>query len=95
MGYDEVFNELQAGKAASGLPCGDVRRLLTQVGFTVRDGSKGGHKIVTHDHLDGFTTAAYNCKGGDGIVGRAYLGKLIQVLKTYKTGIKEYLGEDE
>lgn len=95
MGYDEVYAELAAGKASSGLPCVQVRSLLQQLGFHVKDGKRGGHKVVTHAHLPGFTTAAYNCRGGNGDVDRNYLGSIMKVLRQHETALKKYLGEDE
>ena len=94
MSYDEVLNELSAGKAGSGLPCAEVRRLLEELGFHVRDGANAGHKIVTHPKLSDFRSAAYNCQGGNGVVNRHYLGVLIRVIRMHKDGIKEYLGEN-
>ena len=93
MGYDEVLGELKAGKAGSGLPCHTVRRLLEELGFKVKDGSKGGHKTVTHAGLPGFISTGYNCKGGGGEVSRNYLGSLITVLRTYEDAIRSYLSE--
>lgn len=95
MSYDEVLGELEAGKASSGLPCADVRSLLTQLGFKVKDGKRGGHKTVTHPGLPStdFMSTGYNCEGGNGVVDRNYLGKLIQVVKTNKENIRKHLDE--
>lgn len=93
MGYDEVYRELAAGKAGSGLPCAEVRSLLGELGFRVKDGARGGHKVITHPHLPGFTTAAYNCKSGNGDVDRNYLGSILRVLRQHEADIKKHLGE--
>ena len=91
--YDEVVAGLQAGKAASGLSCADVRALLTRVGFNVKDGKRGGHKVVTHPHLPGFYSTGYNCRGSGGPVDRNYLGHLLNVIRRYEEPLKRYLGE--
>jgi len=91
--YDSVLDGLKAGKAGSGLPCADVRALLEQVGFHVKDGANGGHKVVTHPHVPDFTSTGYNCRGGNGEVSRNYLGLLIRVMRQHKDAIKRHLGE--
>lgn len=92
MNYQEVLAELKEGKAGSGLPCATVRKLLTDLGFLVKDGSSGAHKTVTHPYLPDFYATGYNCRGGNnGIVDRNYLGKLIGVLTRNREAIEEYL----
>lgn len=95
MSYDDVVEALQAGKAGSGLPCSAVQNLLSELGFHVKDGSKGGHKTVTHPHLPDFTSTGYNCKGGHGTVDRHYLGNLIRVIKLNKDAIERYINDNE
>ena len=95
MSYDQVYAELVAGKAGNGLPCERVRALLGQLGFSVKDGGRGGHKVVTHDYLPEFFSAGYNCKGGNGIVDRNYVGALLRVLRTHRDGIRRHMGEDD
>jgi hypothetical protein len=92
LGYDEVLAEFQAGRAGSGLPCAQVRALLMALGFHVKDGSRGGHKTVTHPDLPDFYSTAYNCRGGNGVVDRNYLRTLIRVLKDNKDAIENFLG---
>jgi hypothetical protein len=85
---------LEAGKAGSGLSCSEVKSLLTDLGFNVRSGAKGGHKVVTHPKgLTDFFSTGYNCKGGSGPVDRNYLGKLISVVKMHKDEIRKHNGE--
>ena len=44
--------------------CDAMIRLLTGLGFSVRDGRKQGHKVITHPGLDVFTSAAFSCGHG-------------------------------
>src|SRR5690625_5480057 len=41
--------------------CQELVELLTRLGFIVRDGRRGGHKIFTHSGLPEFTSASFNC----------------------------------
>ena len=60
--------------------------------FTVKD-KRAGHKVVTHAGLQGFTTTAYNCTGGNGIVKRAYLRKIRNVAREYEQAIRRLMDQ--
>lgn len=88
----ETIDYLQQRK--TNLCCEDVKCLLVNLGFEVRDGKQGGHKIFVHQGLPSFQSAAFNCgHGKNPEIKPAYIGKIIQLLKQYQGEIEEYLEE--
>lgn len=74
------------------LCCNEVKGLLEQLGFNVRDGKRGGHKIFTHIGLSSFTSGGYNCgHGKNPEVKPAYITKLVRILEEYKTDLTVFL----
>jgi hypothetical protein len=88
----ETIDYLQQHK--TNLCCEDVKRLLINLGFDVRNGKQGGHKIFVHQGLPSFQSAAFNCgHGKNPEIKPAYIGKIIQLLKRYQGELEAYLGE--
>lgn len=92
MSYDEALEALR--QAGSSMRCKELVKILRALDFTVRDGRRGGHKVVTHDHLAGFTATAFNCgHGRNPEVKRPYLIKIIGLLEQYESELRDYLGQ--
>jgi hypothetical protein len=88
-----VIKQLQQRK--SSLCCEDVKRLLTELGFDVRDGKQGGHKIVVHQGLPAFYSGSFNCgHGKNPEIKPAYITKIIQILKQNQEALDFYLAEN-
>ena len=86
----EIIEQLQLRK--SSLCCEDVKQLLTSLGFDVRDGKLGGHKIYVHQGLPSFHSGSFNCgHGKNPEIKPAYITKIVQVLKQYKNELDAYL----
>ncbi len=86
----EIIEQLQLRK--SSLCCEDVKQLLTRLGFDVRDGKLGGHKIYVHQGLPSFHSGSFNCgHGKNPEIKPAYITKIVQVLKQYKNELDAYL----
>lgn len=65
----------------AGLRCEEVCTGLRHMGFEVRNGRRGGHKIVTHDRLKDFFGTDFNCgHGRNDVVKEAYIKKLLRVI---------------
>lgn len=89
----EVLHYLQQHK--TNLCCQDISRALKRLGFEVRDGKLGGHKIYVHTGLSSFYSGSFNCgHGKNPEVKPAYVSKIIQVLTLYENEILHYLGEE-
>jgi hypothetical protein len=69
-----------------------VEGLLEQLGFSVRDGKRGGHKIFTHIGLPLFTSGGFNCgHGKNPEIKPAYIVKVICVLEQYEADLLVFL----
>jgi hypothetical protein len=86
----KTIEQLQQRKA--NLCCEEVKDLLGSLGFDVRDGKQGGHKIFTHLGLPSFMSGSFNCgHGKNPEIKPAYIGKIIQVLRQYHDELEAYL----
>ena len=76
------------------LCCDELREILISIGFEVRDGRRGGHKIFTHDGLPSFYSGSFNCgHGRNPEIKRAYISKIIRILENHEVELLEYLKE--
>lgn len=72
------------------LRCKEICAGLEYLGFTVRDGRRGGHKIVSHSSLEDFIGTNFN--GGHGtndIVRPRYVEKLLRVLENWSDELEQ------
>lgn len=82
--------------AGASMRCADVVKLLKSLGFTVRDGSRGGHKILVHHHIVNFTSASFNCDHGrNPEIKRPYIRDLIKLLREYDVELTRYLEKSD
>lgn len=87
---ENTIEHLQQHK--TNLCCEEVKRLLVSLGFEVRDGKQGGHKVFFHQGVPGFMSAAFNCgHGKNPEIKPAYIGKIIQIPKQHHAELAEYL----
>ena len=85
-----IINQLQQHK--SNLCCKDVKDLLEGLGFDVRDGKQGGHKVFVHQGLPSFHSGSFNCgHGKNPEIKPAYITKIIQILKQNQDELDDYL----
>ena len=79
-------------ESRTSIRCGDLTKLLEGLGFEVRDGRLGGHKLFVHDGLSGFISASFNCgHGKNPEVKAAYIRKIMKLLETYEAELTTYL----
>ena len=82
-------------KRKANITCNEVIEKLTALGFEVRDGSRGGHKIFTHDKLINFYSASFNCGHGKSpILKKEYITAIIRTLKKYQLELERLQEED-
>ena len=68
-------------------------RLLTGLGFSVRDGRKQGHKVITHPSLDVFTSAAFACgHGKNPQVKPVYVASIRSLLASHADDLQKLPG---
>jgi len=90
MPFDRHRQSLQ--ESAGNLRCSEVKQILEELGFRVRDGKKGGHKLYTHPRIKEFFGSSYNCgHGSNPEVKKPYIRKILRVLDTYESEIRDYL----
>jgi hypothetical protein len=71
-----------------------MARLLESLGFVVRDGNRGGHKVFVHDHIQRFTSGGYDCAHGrNPEIKRPYIKKVLAILRQYEADLTRYLEE--
>jgi hypothetical protein len=91
---DRVIRALR--EAGASMRCSELKKLLEDLGFEVRDGKKGGHKVFFHWGLKDFSAAAYNCDHGKNPeIKRPYINKVIRVIERYKSDLQAFLEENE
>lgn len=87
---DDVIDLFQQKRRS--LPCSEATRELQSLGFHVRAGSKGGHRVVSHPGLEDFHGTSFNGgHGADDELKPGYVGNLIRVLKQHKEALEKLL----
>lgn len=89
---EEVVAELSAGKKS--IRCDELAEQLNRLGFEVREGKSGGHRVFVHGGLPSFKSGSYNCgHGRNPEIKPAYIKNVLRILCQYQAEILEYLGE--
>jgi hypothetical protein len=92
--HKEVVEALTASKAS--IRCGALAEQLERLGFEVRDGKQGGHKIFVHDGIPGFFSGSYDCgHGKNPEIKPAYIRKVLRILRQYEEEIIDFLERTE
>lgn len=88
--FDEVVGVLSAAKKS--IRCDELASQLNRLGFDVREGKLGGHRVFFHDGLQGFTSSSYNCgHGRNPEIKPGYIGKILRILRQHEAEILYYL----
>lgn len=83
---------LQSAKAS--ISCSEMSELLTSLGFEVRNGKLGSHRMFFHDGLPDFHSGSYNGgHGRDSQIKRPYVVKILRILRRYESELKSFLGD--
>ena len=86
----DLVADLRARKA--NVRCSEMRRILTDLGFTITVGKVENHKIVTHSNLADFMSTSYDCgHGKDSLIKPQYVGKMARVLSDCTKDLLVYL----
>lgn len=90
----EIIKYLQQHKA--NLCCKEVINQLVKLGFEVKDGKRGGHKVFVHPGLSpAFHSASFNCgHGKNPEIKPPYIHKIIKILEQYSEELEEFLGDE-
>ncbi len=91
------FNEIKAifSQAGKSMRCSEAKSLLSQLGFDVRDGKRGGHKVFVHQGLSNFRSGSLNCDHGKNPeIKSPYIKKIIKIIDQYEAGLIELLVQE-
>lgn len=92
--YEEIVNKLRQSK--NNFRCNELIDDLGTLGFEVRSGKKGGHKIFTHDRIPDFTSGSFNCgHGTNSKIKPVYINQVRKTVEQYEEEIIEYLEGEE
>ncbi len=87
---EEVVGILNA--SVSSIRCDTLAAQLARLGFEVRDGKQGGHKIFVHDGIPEFFSGSYNCgHGKNPEIKPAYIRKVLRILQQHEKEIIDFL----
>lgn len=87
---DDAITDLKQRKRS--MRCRELVSMLEELGFDVRDGARGGHKVYTHPHLKEFLSDSINCDHGKNPqVKPAYVAKVIRNLEQHQAELEEFL----
>lgn len=91
MDVNAVITTLKQKKTST--RCNDLKQALESLGFEVRDGKRGGHKVFTHPDLHEFESGSFNCDHGKNPqIKPIYVQNIIKVLENVKDELSR-LGE--
>jgi len=88
--YDGALAKLRSSGANT--RCKDLTKILEDLGFKVRDGNSGAHKVFDHPSIPEFSGSNYNCgHGRNPQVRPGYVNRIITVVERLETEIRTYL----
>ncbi|TAL72328.1 MAG: type II toxin-antitoxin system HicA family toxin [Rhodanobacter sp.] len=91
---EEAIHRLDG--AGASVRCRELAGLLEGLGFTVRDGKNGGHKVFVHAGLADFRSGSYNCDHGrDPEIKRPYIKNVLRILRQYEAELSRYLENED
>jgi len=87
---DQALDQLTANKRS--MKCSTLESILASLGFKVRRGSRGGHRVYTHPHIKEFHGNGFDGgHGADSQVKQSYVLGVIRVIKLYKTELEKFM----
>jgi hypothetical protein len=90
--WSQAVDRLASAKAS--IRCSELTQLLTSLGFEVRNGKLGSHKVFFHDGLPDFHSGSFNGDHGrDPQIKRPYIIKVLRILRQHESDLKSFLGE--
>lgn len=88
--FDEVIQALD--QAGASMRCRDLCRHLESLGFEIRDGKRGGHKVFIHSGIPTFSSSSFNCDHGrNPELKRPYINQVAKLLRKYEQELRAFL----
>lgn len=80
---DQTIQSLKQRK--KNIRCDELEKFLKKLGFIVRSGKKGGHRVFMHPQLGSFESGSFNCDHGKNPqIKPIYVQRIINILAQYK-----------
>ena len=90
---NQVIGALEASVAS--IRCQHLAEQLELLGFEVRDGKRGGHKLFFHAEITSFHSGSFNCgHGKNPEVKPVYVRKIVRLLRQYEKELITYLDQE-
>lgn len=90
MSRDNFQSVLSLFQSRSVLKCSGVIKALESLGFEVRDGKRGGHKVFVHNGLKDFYSGSFNCDHGKNPqIKPAYIKNIKKILEQYSEELSQ------
>jgi hypothetical protein len=85
--YDSVIKKLRQSRA--NIACEELVRLLTKLGYQVREGRRGNHRVFTLAALPNWPGGNFDCgHGRNPPVLPAYITNVAKILEQHQTEIE-------
>ena len=84
--FEKVLKRLS--ESASNISCKEMRKLLENLGFTVKSGNNGRHHTFTHPKIKGFFGGNYDCGHGAHMLP-VYPKNVLKILNDLQVELKE------
>ena len=85
MGYDQIIEELK--RRPANIKCGELKAMLVELGFVVRDCGRGNHKAFSHPRLPGFHGGNFDC-GHKKQVKPVYVHSIRRTLELFEADLR-------
>ena len=86
---ERALSRLRPG--APEIRCAELVRLLERLGFEVRRGRRGNHRIASHARLLNFRGLSFDCgHGRNAVIKRAYVQRVRRTLETFAEELDGY-----
>lgn len=90
MTIDQALDQLAVNKR--NMKCSTLESILASLGFTVRRGSRGGHRVYSHAHIKEFRGSGFNGgHGADDQVKAPYVLGAIKVIKMHRMELEKFM----
>lgn len=92
--YDKLCTALEKMASGANTSCKDFTAVLKELGFEIKNGRKGEHRVATHAAI-GLTVedgANYNYGHNPGMhVKRSYIKKFVRICDEYEKELRGWL----
>jgi hypothetical protein len=87
--HDQAVTRLKG--SPTDIRCGELKKILGDLGFVVRDNRSGNHKTFTHPDLPDFVGSNFDCgHGANAKILPVYVRKIRNILEEFEAELKAW-----